>query len=323
VFAASYPERIELLIGEFASGERAESRIGDIYEGIAEIDPARALRLAAAMKDSAYKDSVIARVAEQMAFSAPEEAAKIALGLGDEFKRAHTLSALVRVIAADDPDRAAALARLIPTEPSCAYARATALSTASQALAANRPDQAEYLLSLAERAVERMESDRLKGSVLCTIARAYTAIGPASLRASRLLVQAEQSAAEDTETDDSRRVGLLSEIMVAWAAVAPRHAERVAAALPELQEDGDWHLREAAIAMAPVDPRRAEQFASRIADEMDRRWAMEALVEKFCESAPARAEHLAFAMEPGAERAESLLKVAAALHRRRSGELPG
>jgi hypothetical protein len=315
-FTKSHPERIEPLISEFASGDRSDSRMGHIYEGVAEVDPARAMQLAASMRDSPYKDSVIAEAAERIAANAPAEAAEIAVGLSDEFKRAHTLNAIVRTIAADHPDRAAVLARQIPTEPSCAYARATALSTASRALAPDRPDQAEYLLSLAERAAGAMDDGHLKGSVLCGIAGSYIAIGLVSLRASKLLAQAEQCA--ETATDEERRVALLYDIMVAWAAIAPKHAERLAAALPEHWNRRDWRLREAAIAMAPGDPRRAEQFASKIGERWEHLRALEAMVEEFCESAPARAERLALAMEPGVYRTEALLKVAEATKRRQS-----
>lgn len=319
VFAEAYPEGIEALIDQFASGERADSRMSDIYMGITAVDPARALQLAASMKDSPYKDAVIAKVAERMAYSAPEQASEIALGFADAFDRARALKAVVPIIASKDPDRAASLARKIPSESNCAYYRAIALSTASDSLAVNRPDQAEYLLSLAERAAERIEDEFVKGSALCDIARSYTAIGLTSLRASQVLAQAEQCASAETGIGDADRVDLLSRIMVAWASIAPRHAERVEAAMPEVWKHRDLRLREAAIAMAPLDPRRAAQFASSIGDDRDRQQVMAALVEEFCESAPARAEQLALAMAPGGGRSEALLKVAAALHRRRSG----
>jgi len=315
-FMKSHPTWIEPLINEFASGDHPDGHISNIYEGVAEVDPARAMQLAASMRDSPYKESVIARVASNTASSAPGKAADIALGLGDAFRRAHTLNDIVRTIAADDPDRAAVLARQISTDPSCAYARATALSIASRALAPDRPDQAEYLLSLAERAAGMMDDGHLKGSVLCQIASSYIAIGLVSIRASKLVAQAEHCA--EAETDPERRVELLSEIMVAWAAIAPKHSERIAAALPENWEDRDWRLREAAIVMAPADPRRAEQFASKIGERWEHLHALVALVEEFCKSAPARAERLALAMEPGSHRTEALLKVAEATKRRQS-----
>jgi hypothetical protein len=173
------------------------------------------------------------------------------------------------------------------------------------------------LLESAESTAALMKDGFGKGLALCDIADAYGRIGIAPIRASELLTRAERFALAES---DERRIRLLLTDVVPWAMIAPRQAERLVASLPPYFPLLDMTLRQAAVAMAPIDPRRAEQFASKIKAPVDHMWAMEALVEEFCESAPARAEHLALAMEPGPVRANLLLKVAAALHRRRSGE---
>ena len=51
----------------------------------------------------------------------------------------------------------------------------------------------------------------------------------------------------------------------------------------------------------------------KITDRAEQTRTVEALVEEFCESAPARAERLALVMEPGWHRIKALLSVAQAL----------
>ncbi|MEV3935381.1 caspase family protein [Glycomyces sp. NPDC049804] len=316
VFATSFPDRIETLLDEFAPDEDDEHRRFDVYDGIARVDPARAIRLATPLPESMLKRSVIDQAAAAMARIDPQEAEALALGIQDPFHRAQTLETIIHWLVRDQPSYAADLARQIPESGRCAYARATALVVVSRALAAHDPVQAEELLALAERAAARIDSAVRRGPVLCDIADTYNKVGAAPIRVSKLLAQAEDLAAAGAE----RQIGLLVDVMVAWAAIAPRQAERVAASLPADGGGNDMKFRQAALAMAPNDPRRAEQFALKITDRAEQTRTVVALVEEFCESAPARAERLALAMEPGSHRTKALLTVAQALHRRRSGE---
>ncbi|MDA1360481.1 caspase family protein [Glycomyces luteolus] len=151
VFTKVFPDRIEPLISEFAS--RSDSSMSYLYGGIAEIDPARAIQLAAPMPDSSYKESVFAQAAASMALSAPGEAAQIALGIGDSFTRAHTLKKLVDIIATNDPDEAAVLARRIPTEPNCESAPIRAERLAFEM--APGPERTQALLAVAKATMQR------------------------------------------------------------------------------------------------------------------------------------------------------------------------
>jgi hypothetical protein len=317
VFAASFPDQVETLIAEVSSDELDETQRFAIYEGIARADPARAMRLATPLPDSIHKRSIISRSIMATARIAPEEAEALAFNIQDSHERAQVLDSIVFTVARDHPQHAADLARQIPTNARCARARTAALIRAGEALAAQDPDQAEELLALAEHAAAMMEHAYLKGPALCDIAGSYTKIGVAPIRASKLLAQAEQFASMGSDGHQTR---LLLDIMVAWAAIAPRQAERIAAALPAAGPESDMKFRYAAVAMAPTDPRLAEQFALRISDPRERLWARRELVAEFCRSAPARAERLAIDMEPSWDRTHALLTVAQALHRRRSGE---
>lgn len=317
VFTRSFPDRIEPLAVEFTSHD--ERRVFDVYSGIAEVDPARAVGLVASMADSRDKQAIIALAARNLMLSEPDQASEIALGLSDTAERAHTLHSLVSRIAASDPDRAAVLARKIPTDAKCAFDRATALCSASRALSPHRPDQAEYLLSLAERSADLMDDGPLKGSVICNIAHSYIKSGLVSFRVSQLLAAAERLVPAEAAGGNMLIGKTRLEIMVAWAAIAPTQAERIASESRESSRSRDFYLRSAAIAMAPADPRRAEQFAFKISDQWERLQTIAVLVGELCESAPARAERLALAMEPGEHRTRALLAVAEALQRRRSG----
>ncbi|MFG3341679.1 caspase family protein [Glycomyces sp. NPDC048151] len=314
VFAATSPDRIARLVRDLATGEKAERVATDVYDGVAEVDPERALELVASLPESPYKSSVIATAAEAIAAFAPHRAAEVAATIDDEYRRGHTLLSIVQTIVKDDPDWAALIALTIPDTAECAYARVSALCMAGLAL----PAQAEELLTRAEITAGQMDNDYLKGSLLCDIANAHIEIGSVPLRASRLLSQAELCASASAEDDADRRTALLAEVMVGWASIAPRKAERIAEGLPDDWKDRDTHFERAATALAADDPRRAEQFIAMIGGQDELLRAQSALVEEFCRSAPGRAEQLALTMKSGSERTQALLTVAEAEQRRRS-----
>lgn len=319
VFASVYPDRIEMLIGALDPGDKPETLRTDVYTGVARVDPEWAMRLVDPLPDSPFKDSVIASAAETMAKTAPEHAAELAFEIRDESSRGDALAMLVRKFVDVDPERAAALARRIPDILACDHPRVTSLCTASRALIAQHPAQARELLVLAERTAGLRNDDGLKGLLLFRIAKVYIEIGSSSLRVSNLLKQAESCASASEEDHEENRTGLKAKLMIGWASIAPKRAELMLLALP-----AEWwvlrnsDLREAAIAMAPTDPRRAEQFAAMIGLKSELLRTQAALVEEFCQSAPARAERLALSMEPGENRTRALLAVAEAEVRRQS-----
>ncbi|MFC3493514.1 hypothetical protein [Glycomyces rhizosphaerae] len=318
VFASAFPDRIGMLIDTLDTGDGTASLMTDVFEGVAKVDPDRAMRLVAPLPDSPHKNLVIASAAETMAETAPGRSAELAFEIDDEFQRANALETIVRKIVADDPEQAAALARRIPDNDRGDYARISALCAASEAFIAQDPNQAEELLVLAERTADSMDDGCLKGSLLHDIASAYIEIGTAPLRVSKLLTRAEACASASGDDDADRRTSLLAEVMIGWAAIAPKRAERIAESLPDQWSGRDADLGSAAIAMAAADPRRAEQFAAMIGDKWELLRTQSALVEEFCKSAPARAERLALSMAPGSYRTRALLKVADAEVRRQS-----
>ncbi|GAA2168912.1 MULTISPECIES: caspase family protein [Glycomyces] len=319
IFAAAFPERIETLVDLLDPGDGTETWwVTDVYEGVAKVDPDWALREVEELPGSREKNSVIAQAAITLASTAPERAADLAFEAGNDLSGSHALLEIVRIIMASSPEQGAAIAQQIPDSPQGPYARITALCSVGKAIIEQDPNEAEALLELAERTAYSMDDDCRKGSLLCDIADAYVKLGTASLRASKLLTRAEACASANADDDDDRRTRLLSEVMIGWAAIAPARAERIAEAIADDWSGRNPDLRKAAIAMAPSDPRRAEKLTSMISDQEELLLAQAALVEEFCKSAPARAERLALAMEPGEDRARALLAVAQAEVQRQS-----
>ncbi|WP_205324073.1 caspase family protein [Glycomyces sp. YM15] len=240
VLSASAPDQIQTLVDEFAGGEPSERLLSSVFEGVAQTDPAWAIRVASSDPGSPYLASVIAAAAQTMAARSPEEAAQVARGLQDPFRRAHTLCGIVRIVARDHPERAAEFAWQIPSERKCAYARASALSVAARAIAELQPSQAEELVSLAVSSANMLEDGNLKGSVLCEVAR--VAAGFAPTLASRLLLQAEQCVSTETTEAEADQTRILTRIMVVWAVVAPKQAERLLNELPGYWGSRDYDL---------------------------------------------------------------------------------
>lgn len=319
VFTATFPERIDTLIDTLDASDAPENWLTHVYAGVARVDPDWAMRDVAPLPDSPYRNSVIATAAETLASIAPGRATELASDIGEQTSRSMALLAIVRIVVRSNPEQAAAIACRIPDNKRSDYARIAALCNVSRALFAQDPTHAEKLLALAEHTADSMDDSRLKGSLLCDIANAYIKVGSASLRASNLLTRAQACAAMESDDGAIGRTRLLVEIMIGWATIAPKRAERIVEGLlPDQWRDRDSDLGEGAIAMAPSDPRRAEQFASKISEKWELLRTQSALVEEFCKSAPARAEQLALSMEPGRYRARALLAVAEAEVRRQS-----
>ncbi|MEU5155538.1 caspase family protein [Glycomyces sp. NPDC021274] len=318
VVTAAFPDRISMLADVFNDGDGLGTPVAAVYEGVAKIDPDRAMQLIAPFPDSPFKNLVIESAAASLAETEPDRAAELAFDIEDQARRGHALLTIVQKIVASEPERAGALARRIPDNDDCGYARITALCAAGRALVGQNPYQAEQLLRLAETTANSMKDDCRKGAMLSKIATVYIEIGSATLQISKLLARAEACASANPDDDPDDRTSLLAEVMIGLALIAPKRAERIAETLPDQWSARDADLGNAAKAMAPNDPRRAQQFASMISENWELLRTQAALVEEFCRSAPARAEHLALSMAPGEYRTRALLAVAEAGVRRQS-----
>lgn len=314
--ALSAPDRIDEFIGILGSEQDAEIMIAGAAQGIAGVDPQRAVTIALPLPNSALKGTILVRAVFALIPHALEDADELARRIeSPSSHRANAMAAVAGAISSSDFDHAAAIAESIPEDSGSRIYKFTAFTAAARSAAVSMPRKAEKYLAAAEYIARSIsDEDPQKCLALATVATAHAPTAP--IRASHLLAEAEELALDMPQGPDGR-YSLLAELMITWAGVAPGQAERIAEQLPVHWPPRDEKLQLAVGAMAAIDPRRAEALANAIGDDDVRLGVQSDLVSTMSGSSPAKAERLALSLPSGEHRTRALLVVAEALHRRR------
>ncbi|WP_112140249.1 caspase family protein [Glycomyces dulcitolivorans] len=311
VFAARWPDRIGELL--FIASEAGDKRsVGSVAEGLAELHPGHALRIADEITDARAKNSVLKQVALGLLPDEPDRVHQIALSMAVPDLQAKVLLALVESVAPKNAADAAIYCGDFRLDTSSLLAKSTAIAVVAKHMHKTDPVEAASLLDRAVLEVSRVDDSFFgKGAAIVSVAKAAAEFDLS--RASTLLATADHWARGRTDSED--RHVLLGELAVAWAPMAPRRSEEAARGISEDWEQLGSTIAEAVRAMADIDSRTAERMARTIADDDLRNRTLARLAVSLSDTSPVQAEAIADSLPPSALKVDALLTVAEALNR--------